>query len=82
LQGQGQGVHAFSPQSCLTLTPTGRRVSIFLNFLVPKPAAPREEDLSKGMLEAIDMGSYRAEKRAVQQIQFADADATIERIPR
>jgi hypothetical protein len=33
------------------------------------------------MLEAIDMGSYRAEKRAVQQIQFADADATIDPLP-
>src|SRR5204862_5007519 len=29
------------------------RLSIFLNFLVPKLPAPREEDLSKGMLEAI-----------------------------
>jgi hypothetical protein len=33
------------------------------------------------MLEAIDMGSYRAEKRAVQQVQFADADATIDPLP-
>jgi type I restriction enzyme R subunit len=57
------------------------RLSIFLNFLVPKLPAPREEDLSKGMLEAIDMDSYRAEKRAVQQIQLADADATIDPLP-
>ena len=33
------------------------RLSIFLNFLVPKLPAPKEEDLSKGMLEAIDMDS-------------------------
>lgn len=57
------------------------RLSIFLNFRVPKLPAPREEDLSKGMLEAIDMDSYRAEKRAVQQIQLADADATIDPLP-
>jgi type I restriction enzyme, R subunit len=57
------------------------RLSIFLNFLVPKLPAPKEEDLSKGMLEAIDMDSYRAEKRAVQQIQLADADAAIDPLP-
>ncbi len=57
------------------------RLSIFLNFLIPKLPAPKEEDLSKGMLETIDMDSYRAEKRAVQQIQLADADATIDPLP-
>ena len=30
--------------------------SIFLNFLIPKLPAPQEEDLSKGILEAIDDG--------------------------
>ena len=38
------------------------KLSIFLNFLVPKLPAPVEEDLSKGILEAIDMDSYRVEK--------------------
>jgi type I restriction enzyme R subunit len=57
------------------------RLSIFLNFLIPKLPAPKEEDLSKGMLEAIDMDSYRAEKQAVQQMQLADADATIDPLP-
>ena len=33
------------------------------------------------MLEAIDMDSYRVEKRAVQQIQLADANATIDPLP-
>ena len=31
------------------------RLSIFLNFLVPKLPAPKEEDLSKGIIEAIDI---------------------------
>jgi type I restriction enzyme R subunit len=31
------------------------KLSIFLNFLVSKLPAPKEEDLSKGILEAIDM---------------------------
>ena len=57
------------------------RLSIFLNFLIPKLPAPKEEDLAKGMLETIDMDSYRAEKRAVQEIQLADADATIDPLP-
>ena len=38
------------------------KLSIFLTFLVPKLPAPREDDLSKGILEAIDMDSYRVEK--------------------
>ena len=52
--------------------------SIFLTFLVPKLPAPVEDDLSKGILEAIDMDSYRVEKQAVQEIQLADEDAEIE----
>ena len=55
--------------------------SIFLNFLVSKLPAPVEEDLSKGILEAIDMDSYRLEKRAVVRIQLPDADAEIEPVP-
>ncbi len=39
------------------------KLSIFLNFLVPKLPAPREEDLSRGILEAIDMDSYRVERK-------------------
>ena len=57
------------------------KLSIFLNFLVAKLPAPVEEDLSKGILEAIDMDSYRVEKQAVQQIQLPDADAEIEPVP-
>ena len=57
------------------------KLSIFLNFLVPKLPAPVEEDLSKGILEAIDMESYRAEKQAMMHILLPDADAEIEPIP-
>jgi type I restriction enzyme R subunit len=48
---------------------------------VPKLPAPIEEDLSKGILEAIDMDSYRVEKQAAVKIQLADADARIEPVP-
>ena len=57
------------------------KLSIFLNFLIPKLPAPREEDLSKGILEAIDMDSYRVEKQAAQRMQLADQDAEIDPVP-
>ncbi len=55
--------------------------SIFLNFLIPKLPAPEEEDLSKGILDAIDMDSYRIEKLALQKIILPDEDADIEPVP-
>ena len=55
--------------------------SIFLNFLIPKLPAPEEPDLSKGILEAIDMDSYRVEKRAVEKILLPDEEAEIEPVP-
>jgi type I restriction enzyme R subunit len=57
------------------------KLSIFLNFLIPKLPAPRDEDLSKGILEAIDMDSYRVEKQAVQRVQLTDQDAEIDPVP-
>ena len=57
------------------------KLSIFLNFLVPKLPAPVEEDLSKGILDTIDMDSYRVEKQAAQAIQLPDEDAEIEPVP-
>ena len=57
------------------------KLSIFLNFLIPKLPAPVEEDLSKGILESIDLDSYRAEKKASVRIQLPDADAEIEAVP-
>ena len=68
--------------SILPYTNAGwEKLSIFLNFLVSKLPAPVEEDLSKGILEAIDMDSYRVEKRAVVKIQLPDEDAEIEPVP-
>lgn len=68
-----------------TILPYGvqdwEKLSIFLNFLIPKLPAPIEEDLAKGILEAIDMDSYRAEKMATMAIALPDADAEIEPVP-
>jgi len=57
------------------------KLSIFLNLLLPKLPAPQDEDLSKGILEAIDMDSYRVEKKAVLKIALVDEDAEIEPVP-
>ncbi|MCB9651940.1 MAG: type I restriction endonuclease subunit R [Deltaproteobacteria bacterium] len=57
------------------------KLSIFLRFLVPKLPAPKEEDLSKGILDAIDMDSYRVEKKATMKIVLADEDAEIGPVP-
>ena len=72
-------VRTYGFLSCVlpyTYAPWEKR-SIFLNFLISKLPAPEEEDLSKGILDAIDMDSYRVEKRAVQQILLPDENAEI-----
>ena len=57
------------------------KLSIFLAFLVPKLPAPKEDDLSQGILEAIDMDSYRVEKQAARDIQLADENAEVGPVP-
>ena len=54
------------------------KLSIFLNFLIPKLPAPEEQDLSLGILEAVDMETYRTEKQATVQIALEDKDAEID----
>jgi len=56
-------------------------LSIFLNFLIPKLPAPKEEDLSMGIIEAIDMDSYRVEVRSSIDIILADQDGVVDPIP-
>lgn len=57
------------------------KLSIFLNFLIPKLPAPKEDDLSKGILEAIDMDSYRNEVKEMLKLTLADEDAEIYPLP-
>ena len=57
------------------------KLSIFLNFLIPKLPAPKEEDLSRGILEAIDMDSYRVEVKTSLKVGLADQDAEIGPVP-
>jgi type I restriction enzyme R subunit len=57
------------------------KLSILLNLLIPKLPAPEEKDLSKGILESIDMDSYRVEKKQAIQIASADGNAEIDPMP-
>jgi type I restriction enzyme R subunit len=57
------------------------KLSIFLNFLIPKLPAPKEDDLSKGILETIDMDSYRVEVKEFLKIALPDEDSEIGPVP-
>ncbi len=57
------------------------KLSILLNFLIPKLPAPKEEDLSRGILEAIDMDSYRVEVKTSLKIDLPDQDAEVGPVP-
>ena len=57
------------------------KLSIFLNFLIPKLPAPEEQDLAKGILETVDMDTYRTEKQATVRIALEDEDKEIDPIP-
>ncbi len=57
------------------------KLSIFLNLLIPKLPAPSEEDLSQGILDAIDLDSYRIEARETMSIKLEDEDAEVNPVP-
>ena len=57
------------------------RLSIFLNLLIAKLPSPREDDLSQGILEAIDLESYRNEARESISIKLEDSDSEVAPVP-
>ena len=57
------------------------RLSIFLNLLIPKLPSPRDDDMSLGILEAIDLESYRNEAREAMSIKLEDSDSEIAPVP-
>jgi len=61
--------------------PEWEKLHIFLTLLLPKLPSPTEEDLSAGILEAIDLDSYRAEAQAQMAIVLTDADAEVDPVP-
>ena len=60
---------------------TWEKLSTFLNFLIPKLPAPREDDLSRGILEDVDIDSYRVEVQASMNVIVPDADSEIGPVP-
>lgn len=62
--------------------PEWEKLALFLNLLIPKLPSPKEEDLSKGILEAIDLDSYRAEvKQTMTIILEEQAEYSLDPIP-
>ncbi len=57
------------------------RLSIFLNLLIPKLPSPRDDDLSQGILQTIDLESYRNEAREAMAIKLTDEDAEVAPVP-
>ena len=74
-------LYAFLSQVLPYGNPEWEKLSIFLNFLIPRLPAPEEDDLSVGILDAVDMDSYRTEKQATQRITLEDEDAEIDPVP-
>ena len=57
------------------------KLSIFLNLLIPKLPSPQTDDLSEGILSAVDLDSYRNEAREAVAIKLEDEDAEIDPLP-
>lgn len=57
------------------------RLSIFMNLLIPKLPSPRDDDFSEGILDVIDLDSYRLEAQESMSIKLEDADAEVPPVP-
>ena len=57
------------------------RLSIFMNLLIPKLPSPRDDDFSEGILDVIDLDSYRLEAQECMSIKLEDADAEVPPVP-
>lgn len=57
------------------------KLSIFLNLLVPKLPSPPEDDLTQGILETIDLDSYRLEANKCISLVLQDEDAEVPPVP-
>ena len=57
------------------------KLSIFLNLLIPKLPKPEGEDYTEGLLEDVDLESYRAEAQQTMRIQLENENGEINPIP-
>ena len=61
--------------------PDWEKLSIFLNLLIPKLPSPPEDDFTQGILEAIDLDSYRLEAKECISLVLQDEDAEVSPVP-
>jgi len=54
------------------------RLSIFLTYLTPRLPSPKEEEIDRNILDAIDMDSYRADVKTTMKLALEDEDAEID----
>lgn len=57
------------------------KLSIFLNLLIPKLPSPQGEDFTLGLLEDIDLESYRAEAQETMRIQLDNENGEVNPVP-
>ncbi len=62
-------------------SPEWEKLSIFMNFLLPKLPTPIDDDLAEGIIEAIDLDSYRIQAEAMVSIKLDDSDAEVSPVP-
>ncbi|MGV2385903.1 MAG UNVERIFIED_CONTAM: DEAD/DEAH box helicase family protein, partial [Thermobifida fusca] len=57
------------------------KLSIFLNLLVPKLPAPKDQDFAEGITAFVDLDSYRAEKQQTRRISLSEDAGEIDPVP-
>ena len=61
--------------------PAWEKLSVFLNLLITKLPSPPEDDFTQGILEAIDLDSYRLEAKECISLVLQDEDAEVAPVP-
>lgn len=57
------------------------KLAIFLNLLIPKLPSPEGEDYTEGLLEDVDLESYRVEARETMRIQYENENGELNPLP-
>ena len=57
------------------------KLAIFLKLLTPKLPSPQGEDYTEGLLEDVDLESYRVEARETMRIQLDNENGEVNPIP-
>ena len=52
-----------------------------MNLLIPKLPSPRDDDFSEGILDVIDLDSYRLEAQESMSIKLEDSDTEVPPVP-